>query len=394
MSMQGDVPPGSVVPDCAAPDSVAPDSVPPDSVPPDSANGIPGVPQGARPLVPDLSPEARRRAALSHRMRPDWSREWAAAKADLGPGSRVFELVKRVWTGVINDGFIHAGNFAYMVLIALFPFFITGAALFSLIGETSQRTAAINTVLMALPPVVATTIEPVARAAVEARTGHLLWIGGLVGLWTVSSLVETIRDILRRAYGTRWEHAFWRYRLMSTGLIIASVVLILVSIMAQVAIGAAQEVIAAWMPQFGAWVDGLAASRFAPALVLFGALWLLFLSLTPSAYRSGRYPKWPGALFVCLWWLGVTMLLPKLLASVFSYDLTYGSMAGVMIALFFFWLVGIGMVIGAELNAALAETPEERDMLGQADDRARALRQAGVSKQQNKPDGPVPPGLG
>jgi len=114
-------------------------------VPPDSANGIPGVPQGARPLVPDLSPEARRRAALSHRMRPDWSREWAAAKADLGPGSRAFELVKRVWTGVINDGFIHAGNFAYMVLIALFPFFITGAALFSLIGETSQRTAAINT---------------------------------------------------------------------------------------------------------------------------------------------------------------------------------------------------------------------------------------------------------
>ena len=31
-----------------------------------------------------------------------------------------------------------------------------------------------------------------------------------------------------------------------------------------------------------------------------------------------------------------------------------------MIALFFFWLVGLGMVVGAELNAALAETPEER----------------------------------
>ena len=30
-----------------------------------------------------------------------------------------------------------------------------------------------------------------------------------------------------------------------------------------------------------------------------------------------------------------------------------------MIVLFFFWLVGLGVVIGAELNAALAETPEE-----------------------------------
>ena len=35
-----------------------------------------------------------------------------------------------------------------------------------------------------------------------------------------------------------------------------------------------------------------------------------------------------------------------------------------MIALFFFWLVGLGLVVGAELNAALAETPEERDMIG------------------------------
>ncbi len=343
---------------------------------PDYADQVPGVPQGAKPLVPDLSPEARSRAALHHRLRAEFNE----VRDELRPGARAYELLKRVWTGVINDGFIHAGNFAYMVLIALFPFFITGAALFSLIGETSQRTAAINTVLMALPRVVATTIEPVARAAVEARTGHLLWIGGLVGLWTVSSLVETIRDILRRAYGTQWEHAFWRYRLMSTGLIIASVVLILVSILAQVAIGAAQEVIVARLPQFGAWVDGLAAGRFLPTLVLFGALWLLFLSLTPSAYRSNRYPKWPGALFVSSWWLGVSILLPKLLASVFSYDLTYGSLAGVMIALFFFWLVGIGMVIGAELNAALAETPEEQDMLGQVDNRARAIRQAGATK--------------
>jgi membrane protein len=29
-----------------------------------------------------------------------------------------------------------------------------------------------------------------------------------------------------------------------------------------------------------------------------------------------------------------------------------------MIALFFFWLVGLGMVVGAELNAALAGAPD------------------------------------
>lgn len=320
------------------------------------------------PILPvtDLSPEARRRAALTHR--PGLGGAGARDALRL----RSLEVLRRVWTGVIYDGTIHAGNFAYMVLIALFPFFITGAALFSLVGEANDRTAAVNTVLMAMPPVVANVLSPVAHAVIEARTGGLLWIGGLVGLWTVGSLVETIRDILRRAYGTKLIYAFWRYRLMSTGLIIASVVLILLSIAAQVVIGTAMETVTALFPRATGLIDTLALSRVVPALVLFGSLWLLFISLTPGAYSARIYPKWPGALFVTLWWLVVTTVLPKLLRHLFIYDLTYGSLAGVMITLFFFWLIGLGMVIGAELNAALAETPEEHDLVGQADNRARA----------------------
>ncbi len=325
------------------------------------------LPPGAKPLVdvPDMSPEARRKEALR------WRAGLTEARERLGPGSRAWEVTKRVWIGAYNDGSIHAGNLAYMMIIALFPFFITGAALFSVIGEPDQRAAAITTIVRALPPVVANVIEPVARSVIDARSGWLLWIGGIFGLWTVGSLVETMRDILRRAYGTRWEHAFWRYRLASTGITLASVILILLSIVAQVVIGTAQEVIQAWLPQFNDLLKMLAISRIAPAFVLYGALWLLFASLTPGAFRGRDYPKWPGALFVTGWWIGVTTFLPTVLRTFFSYDLTYGSLAGMMIALFFFWLVGLGMVVGAELNAALAETPEERDMLGQADDRTR-----------------------
>jgi membrane protein len=92
---------------------------------------------------------------------------------------------------------------------------------------------------------------------------------------------------------------------------------------------------------------------------LFASLYVLFFTLTPTAYRAARYPKWPGALLVAVWWVAVMTALPWVLTRFFTYDLTYGSLAGVMIALFFFWLVGLGMVAGAELNAALAVTPEE-----------------------------------
>ncbi len=323
------------------------------------------------PAVRDLSPEARRKEALKHK-----AGLTAQVTEAVGPGTRAYEIVKRVLVGAYNDGFIHAGNLAYMSMLAIFPFFITGAAIFSAVGEESERAATINAILFALPPMVGDVIAPVARTVIEQRSGWLLWAGGLFGLWTVGSLVETIRDILRRAYGTRATQAFWKYRVLSTGIIIGAVLLLMLSLIAQVLIGAAQEVIEAWLPRFYDLVGSLSLSRLVPAAGLYLSLYLLFYTLTPAAYRKRRYPKWPGALLVTGWWVGVTIALPPLLRSVFSYDVTYGSLAGIMIALFFFWLVGLGMVMGAELNAALAETPEEEeDRIGQADNRARAMRE-------------------
>ena len=314
------------------------------------------------PLRPDYSPEARRKKALRSRREE--------IRRRIGPQTRIYETVKRVVTGCFADGMIHAGNLAYMSVLAIFPFFITAAALFSVIGEEGERAATINAILTALPPVVGEVIEPVARNVVEARSGWLLWVGGLFGLWTVGSLIETIRDILRRAYGTQPTQAFWKYRVLTTGIVIASVLMLMLSLIAQVAIGAAQQVIQAYFPDLNNLLGSLAWSRIIPAVGLFGSIYLLFFALTPAAYRAKRYPKWPGALLVTGWWVSVTIALPPLLRSLFSYNLTYGSLAGFMIALFFFWLVGLGMVAGAELNAALAETPEEEsDRVGQAHNR-------------------------
>ena len=330
--------------------------------------------------VHTLSPEERRKAALRSRHR---LRTQVASR--LGPGTRTWEITKRVLIGAYNDGFIHAGNLAYMALISIFPFFILGAAIFSALGEESERASTITAVLYALPPMVGEVIGPVARAVLEDKNGWVLWIGGLIGLWTVSSLIETIRDILRRAYGTKATHAFWKYRLWSAGVIFGSVVLLMASLIAQVMIGTAQEVIDAYLPWLGDVIDDLRISRVVPALGLYLSLYLLFYSLTPKAYRKRRYPKWPGALATTLWWIGVTVALPPAIRSFFSYDATYGSLAGIMIALFFFYLVGLGMVVGAELNAALAETPEEAEnRIGQADDRERRAAERALARMEKE----------
>lgn len=278
-----------------------------------------------------------------------------APDPEAGAASRVWEVAKKVAVDTFNDGFIHAGNLAYLSMLAIFPFFILGAALFDVIGGRDNAQSLIFSVAQALPQSVAETIVPVAEDVIYARSGWLLWVGGAVGLWTVSSLIETIRDILRRAYGAKSQTAFWKTRLVSAGFILGAVITLMLSLFAQVLIGGAQEVIQAAFPQLGEWIDTLRLSRIVPALGLALSLWVLFLTLTPPGHRGRKSPKWPGALFTATWWLAVAAALPVALRSAFTYDLTYGSLAGSMVTLLFFWLVGLGLVIGAELNAALAQ---------------------------------------
>jgi membrane protein len=297
------------------------------------------------------SPEARRKRLAKAKAR------FGHIRQNFRPGERTWEIIKRVAIGVYSDGFIHAGNLAYLALLSIFPFVIVAAAIARLFGQTEEGMNAVNALLQTMPRNVAEVLQHPIRDVIEARSGSLLWLGALLGLWTTGSFIETIRDIIRRAYGVTFSRPFWEYRLGSAGMIIAAVILAMIAFASSILLSSVQQFIVNLVPGASEVVGLLTLMRAAPALVLFGSLYLLFYTLTPKRYRVSACPKWPGAAFVAGWWVLTTALLPVVLSSLGGYDLTYGSLAGVIIALLFFFVIGLGLVIGAELNAALAETP-------------------------------------
>ncbi|GGB23911.1 hypothetical protein GCM10011380_11990 [Sphingomonas metalli] len=297
-----------------------------------------------------LTPEARAR----HPARARLDRQLAKVR----PGSYAFEVVKRAALGVFNDGFTHAGNLAYLSLMTLFPFFITAAAVLSILGQSAETVHTVEGFLRVLPPDIADLLEKPISDVLAARTGNLLWLGGLVGLWTVGGFVETMRDIFHRAYGVKATAPFWRSRLSSSGIIILSVVVVLLSFITQGLLTAAEQFVYRLLPFAQDWVGLIGLSRLVPGAIMFGALYMLFYSVTPSKYRHSDCRKWPGALFTTVWWVSMTAGLPWVLSNLGGYDLTYGSLAGVVVMLLFFYLIGLGVVFGAHLNAALAEPPE------------------------------------
>src|SRR3954469_7763025 len=100
------------------------------------------------------SPEARRKRPPS--MRAAFGTE---VEEKLKPKLTAGEGVKRVAVGVYNDGFIHAGNLAYLSIVALFPFFIVAAAVAHLLGQSQDAQLTVFNVLRRLPPDVSSTLQ-------------------------------------------------------------------------------------------------------------------------------------------------------------------------------------------------------------------------------------------
>lgn len=279
--------------------------------------------------------------------------------------TRVWAVVARVVGGTWSDGFTLAGNLAYLSLLTLFPFFIVVATVAGALGRTDDGIHAIAVFMNTVPPDVGKLIAAPVREVIAARSQKgLLTFGIIVTLWTVSGFIETIREIVRRAYGTTSSRPVWEYRLGAMALIVGAVVLMLVAFAVQVMMTAIEQFIVRLLPIHDKLLGPIGLGRIAPAAVLFLALWGIFYVLTPRAIRERKGPTWPGPFLITVVWMGTTMLLPGILGLFGGYNLTYGSLAGVIVALLFFYIIGLALVVGAQLNAALAIVPKVRQNAG------------------------------
>ncbi|PZU49951.1 MAG: ribonuclease BN [Sphingomonas sp.] len=285
---------------------------------------------------------------------PGWSdvEGWLAQVTAKRP--RTTGIVRRVIGRTLRDGYIHAGNIAYLSLVTLLPLIILITAVTVAFGETAAGRYAIEGLLRALPYDIARLFEPVIEEVLQARTGNLLWIGGLVALWTVTTFIETLRDISFRAFDVEPDGGFLHYRLKSLAGTLVAVLLVVVTFLLQVSLVVAIRAVESLVPRgidLPGWIDW---SRIITPIVLFLVLWALLKLLTPASVRYS--PTWPGALITTIAWSIGSLLLGPTFSTFSHMGLTYGALSGVMLALLFFYAVGFALVAGVEVNAALADS--------------------------------------
>jgi membrane protein len=259
-----------------------------------------------------------------------------------------------------DNAWVLAGHIAYMGLFAIFPFLIFLLALAGAVGQGDAARESVELALTLLPPDVANGILPAINEVRNAPHAGLMTVSGLVTIWTSSSGIETLRHALNLAYDVADPPSFWRSRLESILLTILAAMTLIAATVLLVVLPLSLDV-AAWF-----LAQPLHNEQFYDSLRYLagtGILLLLLMALyrvLPNV-RLRPLEIVPGALVAWGLWVGVQEAYSLYLRSVPSYSITYGSLGGIVVTLFFFYISALLFIFGAEINSVLKRWRDNRE---------------------------------
>jgi len=290
------------------------------------------------------------------------------------------ELLRRTWREVVEDDVLGlAAQLSYYLFLALFPailFLLALASFFPLSNVTDDVGRSLGPFVS---PQVLQLIQEQMRRLADNENGGLLTFGVAGALWSSSSALVSIAGALNRAYDIEEGRPWWKVRLVSIALTltVAAIVLVALSLV----------LLGPTLAETLGRATGLGAPFEWTWLVL---QWPLVFALVASAIGLVYYfgpdaeQDWswitPGAITATILWLVVSLLFKLYIANFTDYEGSYGTAGGVMVVLLWFYVSGIAVLVGAELNAEIEHASPYGKAPGQKNAQGKRLLGARASR--------------
>jgi len=270
------------------------------------------------------------------------------------------EILAAIYRLYEHSGFSLAGAVAFSFVVSLFPFCIFLAGLAGLIGTPELAQQAVTHLFDVLPTDVASVLAPQVVSIMSNTRIDLLTFGGGIALFFATSAIETLRAALNGAYR---EYETLMYPLV----LLRSMMFVLISALSMLVLtwavivgpGIAAKFEPSWLKSVldSTWLAFWFRYLIAGVVI---AIQLVALHLWLAAGRRSLSDVLPGVALSTFLWVAVAVLYSYYLE--FSdYSRFYAGLSQMMVALIFFQVTAVIIILGAELNRGLIELKKFRN---------------------------------
>lgn len=263
------------------------------------------------------------------------------------------DLLKRTTNEAIADDVASlAAQQAYYFFFSLFPALLALISIASFFPVANLTDEIVRMLSRVAPGEVLTIIRDQLVKISGDNAGGLLTVAFLVTLWSSSSAMVSLTTTLNTAYDITESRSWWKVRLIAIGLTVALAIFIVVSMTLIIAGPTLAERVAnavglgpafTWAWKILQWPLVFAFVSVAIAIVYYFA---------PDAEQDWIWIT-PGSVLATALWILISLGFKLYLSTMGNYTEAYGAIGGVMVLLLWFYLSGLAMLIGAELNAEI-----------------------------------------
>ncbi|GAC1419179.1 MAG: YihY/virulence factor BrkB family protein [Acidobacteriaceae bacterium] len=287
-------------------------------------------------------------------------------------GVPVSLIAKRTWNSLMNDNlFGSAAELGYWFLFALFPTLVSASSILGLAmrGARDNYGVLLHYMSLVVPPSAYGIVLETFNQITTKSTGRKVTIGLAAALWAASAGFSAIQDSLNAVYKVKESRPYWKVR--GSAVLISTVLSLLVTaILAALLAGDFfGRVFARHIYHHALASLAVIGFRIAGWTLATGLLALLFALI----YYWGpdlktKCWRWltPGAAIGIVGWVLASVGLRVYLHFFNNYSATYGSLGAVIILLTWFYLSGLMLLIGAEVNSEIEAAAHERKLVGVA----------------------------
>jgi membrane protein len=247
-----------------------------------------------------------------------------------------------------------AASLTYYALLSLFPALIAMVSLIGIFGDPQTTTSKLTEIITEIgPESSAETFKGPIESIVENRSaaGFAFVFGLAVALWSASGYVGAFIRASNIIYETPEGRPFWKLRPLQIAVTLAMIVMMALLAVGLVLTGPIVSAIAGPIGLSGTAVDVWNIAKWPVMAAIFILMVDVLYYASPNVKLRGFRWVTPGAIVAIVVWAIASALFALYVANFSSYDKTYGTLAGLVVLLLWFWISNLAILFGHQLNA-------------------------------------------